>query len=104
MIAQSMAREYGPFGIHVAHVVIDGGINGDRLRNRVPTLIKERGEDGLLGIDAIAKPSKLTAPARRGRSGAGGDDLPAPDTQLCRARHGETRGLPWALWRQHRGD
>ena len=30
MIAQSMAREYGPLGIHVAHVVIDGGINGDR--------------------------------------------------------------------------
>jgi hypothetical protein len=25
MIAQSMAREYGPLGIHVAHVVIDGG-------------------------------------------------------------------------------
>jgi NAD(P)-dependent dehydrogenase (short-subunit alcohol dehydrogenase family) len=54
MIAQSMAREYGSVGIHVAHVVIDGGINGDRLRNRVPTLIKERGEDGLLGIEAIA--------------------------------------------------
>src|SRR6516165_10789998 len=54
MIAQSMAREYGPLGIHVAHVVIDGGINGDRLRNRMPTLINERGEDGLLGIEAIA--------------------------------------------------
>ena len=54
MIAQSMAREYGPLGIHVAHVVIDGGIDGDRLRNRAPALIKERGEDGLLGIDAIA--------------------------------------------------
>ena len=54
MIAQSMAREYGPVGIHVAHVVIDGGINGDRLLSRVPTLATERGEDGLLGIDAIA--------------------------------------------------
>jgi NAD(P)-dependent dehydrogenase (short-subunit alcohol dehydrogenase family) len=56
MIAQSMAREYGPLGIHVAHAVVDGGINGDRLHNRVPTLIKNRGEDGLLGIDAIAYP------------------------------------------------
>jgi NAD(P)-dependent dehydrogenase (short-subunit alcohol dehydrogenase family) len=55
MITQSMARKYGPLGIHVAHVVIDGGIDGDRLRNRAPTLIKERGEDGLLGIDAIAE-------------------------------------------------
>jgi NAD(P)-dependent dehydrogenase (short-subunit alcohol dehydrogenase family) len=54
MIAQSMAREYGPLGIHVAHVVVDGAINGDRIRNRMPALLKERGEDGLLGIDAIA--------------------------------------------------
>jgi len=55
MISQSMAREYGPLRIHVAHVVVDGGIDGDRLRNRAPTLIKERGEDGLLGIEAIAE-------------------------------------------------
>jgi NAD(P)-dependent dehydrogenase (short-subunit alcohol dehydrogenase family) len=55
MISQSMAREYGPLGVHVAHVVVDGGIDGDRLRNRAPTLIKERGEDGLLDIDAIAE-------------------------------------------------
>ena len=54
IIAQSMAREYGPLGIHVAHVVIDGGIGGDRLLSRMPSLAAERGEDGLLGIDAIA--------------------------------------------------
>ena len=54
MIAQSMAREYGPQGLHVAHVVIDGGIDGERLRSRVPEIVKARGEDGLLGIDAIA--------------------------------------------------
>ena len=35
--------------------MVDGGIDGDRLCNRAPTLIKERGEDGLLGIDAIAE-------------------------------------------------
>ena len=54
MIEQSMSREYGPLGIHVANVVIDGGINGERLLSRVPTLATERGEDSLLGIDAIA--------------------------------------------------
>jgi NAD(P)-dependent dehydrogenase (short-subunit alcohol dehydrogenase family) len=54
MIAQSMAREYGPLGIHVAHVVIDGGIKGDRLLSRAPALIEKRGEDGLLGIEAVA--------------------------------------------------
>ena len=55
MIAQSMAREYGPQGLHIAHVVIDGGINGHRLRSRVPEVIRQRGEDGLLSIDAIAE-------------------------------------------------
>jgi NAD(P)-dependent dehydrogenase (short-subunit alcohol dehydrogenase family) len=54
MIAQSMAREYGPLGLHVAHAVIDGGIAGERLLSRRPQLATERGEDGLLGIDAIA--------------------------------------------------
>jgi NAD(P)-dependent dehydrogenase (short-subunit alcohol dehydrogenase family) len=55
MISQSMAREYGPVGLHVAHVVIDGGINGHRLRSRRPQIVEERGEDGLLGVDAIAE-------------------------------------------------
>lgn len=55
MIAQSMAREFGPLGLHVAQVVIDGGIDGERLRKHVPQMVKERGADGLLGIDAIAE-------------------------------------------------
>ena len=54
MISQSMAREFGPQGIHVAHVVIDGGIDGERLRSARPGIAQERGEDGMLGIDAIA--------------------------------------------------
>jgi NAD(P)-dependent dehydrogenase (short-subunit alcohol dehydrogenase family) len=55
MLSQSMARDYGPMGIHVAHAIIDGGINGDRLRRGRPEVISERGEDGLLGIEAIAE-------------------------------------------------
>ncbi|MBK1662132.1 SDR family NAD(P)-dependent oxidoreductase [Paracraurococcus ruber] len=54
-ISQSMARDYGPQGLHVAHVVIDGGIDGERLRSRAPQMVAERGEDGLLGIEAIAE-------------------------------------------------
>jgi len=50
-----MAREYGPFGIHVAHAMIDGGINGDRLRTLQPARVTEKGEAGLLGPDAIAE-------------------------------------------------
>jgi NAD(P)-dependent dehydrogenase (short-subunit alcohol dehydrogenase family) len=54
-LAQSIAREYGPKNIHVGHVVVDGGIEGDRLLSRVPQLIEQRGADGLLHPDAIAE-------------------------------------------------
>lgn len=53
-LAQSMAREFGPLGIHVGHVVIDGGIDGEKLSAASPQLKIERGADGLLNIDAIA--------------------------------------------------
>src|SRR5438093_558814 len=50
-LAQSLAREFGPKNIHVAHFVIDGGIrrpNGDPRAGA-------RGEDGMLDPDAIAE-------------------------------------------------
>jgi NAD(P)-dependent dehydrogenase (short-subunit alcohol dehydrogenase family) len=34
-LAQSMARELGPRGIHVAHVIIDGGVDTPRVRAMV---------------------------------------------------------------------
>jgi len=52
-LAQTMAREFGPKGVHVAHVVIDGGIAGERLR-RFAEFVRAKGEDGLLDLDAIA--------------------------------------------------
>ena len=55
MISQSMAREFGPLGLHVAHVVIDGGINGARLKGGVPGIVEARGKDGLLNVDPIAE-------------------------------------------------
>lgn len=55
MLSQSMARELGPQGIHVAHVVIDGGIHGERLLSKLPFLADARGENGLLKVDAIAE-------------------------------------------------
>lgn len=54
-IAQSVAREYGPRGVHVAHVVIDGGIDGERLRASVPDRAAQAGIDGLLSPEAIAE-------------------------------------------------
>jgi len=52
--AQSMAREFGPQGIHVAHVVVDGGIAGDRIEKGLPDFATAMGEDGLIDLDGIA--------------------------------------------------
>lgn len=54
-VAQAMAREFGPLGLHVAHVIIDGGIDGDRLNSRFPQRRAQTGANGLLDIDAIAE-------------------------------------------------
>ena len=54
-VAQSMARELGPQGIHVAHVVIDGAIDGVFTReNRTDV-------EGLLARDEILKPDDIAA-------------------------------------------
>jgi len=50
-LAQSMARELAPKGIHVAHFVIDGGIAKGANDPRAA----ERGADGVLQPDEIAK-------------------------------------------------
>ena len=50
-LAQSMAREFGPQGIHVAHTIIDGQINTPRVRGMSPG----RDESTMLSPDAIAE-------------------------------------------------
>ncbi len=54
LLVQSLAREFGPQGIHIAHAIIDGGIEGDRLLSRMPDRKDKAGADGLLNIEAIA--------------------------------------------------
>lgn len=49
--ALSAAREFGPQGVHVAHVVVDGLIDGPLTD---PTWLEGLGEDGALSPDAIA--------------------------------------------------
>jgi NAD(P)-dependent dehydrogenase (short-subunit alcohol dehydrogenase family) len=53
-VAQGLAREFGPQGIHVAHVVIDGVIHGDQALSRFPDFVKAKGKEGLLDPDEIA--------------------------------------------------
>jgi len=50
-LAQSMAREFGPRGVHVAHVIVDGQIHTPRVREMSP----DREEDTMLSPDAIAE-------------------------------------------------
>jgi len=53
-LAQSMARELGPLNIHVAHVVVDGAIDTDFIRNSFPEKYALKDEDGILNPEHIA--------------------------------------------------
>jgi NAD(P)-dependent dehydrogenase (short-subunit alcohol dehydrogenase family) len=54
MLAQSMARELGPQGIHVAHSIIDGGIDTEFVRGLRPDFDDAKAQDLVLSPDAIA--------------------------------------------------
>lgn len=53
-LAQSMARELGPQGIHVAHTVIDGGIDTAFIRDNFPERHALKDQDGILNPEHIA--------------------------------------------------
>ncbi len=54
-LAQSMARELGPKGIHVAHVIIDGAIETQWIEERFPERYALKDQDGILKPDQIAE-------------------------------------------------
>ena len=54
-LAQSMARELGPLGIHVAHPIIDGAIDTEFIRTQFPERYALKQRDGILNPDAIAE-------------------------------------------------
>ncbi len=53
-LAQSMARELGPLGIHVAHSIIDGAIDTAFIRDNFPERYAMKAQDGILNPDHIA--------------------------------------------------
>ncbi len=53
-LAQSMARELGPKGIHVAHTIIDGAIDTAFIRDTFPAVYAKKAEDGILSPEHIA--------------------------------------------------
>jgi NAD(P)-dependent dehydrogenase (short-subunit alcohol dehydrogenase family) len=54
-VAQGLAREFGPQGIHVAHIVIDGAIQGEYAATKFADYVRPKGENGLLSVEAIAE-------------------------------------------------
>lgn len=54
-LAQSMARELGPRGIHVAHVVVDGAIDTEFIRSNFPERYALKEQDGILDPEHIAE-------------------------------------------------
>jgi NAD(P)-dependent dehydrogenase (short-subunit alcohol dehydrogenase family) len=54
-LAQSAARELGPKGIHVAHVVIDGAIDTEFIATTFPERYALKEDEGILQPDAIAE-------------------------------------------------
>ena len=60
-VAQSMARELGPKNIHVAHLVIDSGVDTAFVRERIA---KARGAEALANL----QPDTLMSPAAIGEA------------------------------------
>ena len=54
-LAQSMARELGPEGIHVGHVIVDGAIDTSWIKEMFPDRYALKEQDGILDPDAIAE-------------------------------------------------
>lgn len=54
-LAQSMARELGPRGIHVAHTIIDGAIDTAWIAENFPERYALKDQDGILNPDHIAE-------------------------------------------------
>ena len=54
-LAQSMARELGPKGIHVAHTLIDGPIDTQWIAENFPQAYARKAQDGILNPDHIAE-------------------------------------------------
>ena len=52
-LAQAMAKEYGRDGVHVGHVVVDGPIGGEKIKQGLPEYAAKLGDEGMIDIDGI---------------------------------------------------
>ena len=54
-LAQSMARELGPKGIHVAQIIVDGAIDTEFIRENFPERYALKEREGIVDPEAIAE-------------------------------------------------
>ena len=52
-LAQALAKEYGPQGIHVGHVIVDGAIAGEKIMNRITNFGEKLDEGRLINLEGI---------------------------------------------------
>lgn len=52
-LAQALAKEVGPEGLHVGHVVVDGAIAGEKIRQGLPRYAEQLGEQGMIDLGGI---------------------------------------------------
>jgi len=52
-LAQAMSKELGPEGIHVGHVIVDGAINGEKIKARFPEYAEKLGDEGMVNLEGI---------------------------------------------------
>jgi NAD(P)-dependent dehydrogenase (short-subunit alcohol dehydrogenase family) len=53
--AQAIARELGPKGIHVAHVIVDGAMEGGFIKSIVPDYDARLSDGSIVNVDEAAK-------------------------------------------------
>ena len=53
-VAQSMAKELGPRGVHVAHLIVDGIIDNPWVHERMPEMASAKGPEGLIAPATVA--------------------------------------------------
>jgi NAD(P)-dependent dehydrogenase (short-subunit alcohol dehydrogenase family) len=52
-LAQAMAKEYAGEGVHVGHVVVDGAIGGEKIKQGLPEYAERLGEEGMISLDGL---------------------------------------------------
>ena len=103
-LAQSMARELGPQGIHVAHVVIDGAIDTEFIRTNFPAARRAEGpgrhpepRGHRRDLLAAARPAAQRLDARAGPAALDGDMvMRAPPLPIFFKWRGSGEGQPLA--------